>query len=482
MKDLKLMKHEEFIKDIIESKSKFLNEVSTYIFEHPETRFQEYNSSKKLIETLKHEGFEVEENVANIDTAFLGKFGSGKPVIGFLGEFDALSGLSQEPGIAEHSPIEDGGNGHGCGHNLLGIGSLAAAIAVKEYLEANNLEGTVIYYGTPGEEGGSGKTFMSREGVFDDLDYAFCWHPAPINAVMMNKTLANYQVKFKFKGTSAHAAQSPELGRSALDAVELMNVGVNYMREHMSDTARVHYAVLNTGGTSPNVVQSDAEVLYLIRAETLKETRELFERVKKIAQGAALMTETESSFEIQKACSDYEPNRVLEAVMYDYLKKEEAEITFTDEELKFAQKIVDTLSDSEKEGAIKANESFGAVVDGEKVIGKPLSDVVHDYVVTGKVMLGSTDVADVSWVTPTAQISAATSAFGTPLHTWQMTAQGLSSYAFKGMYRAARVMANTAVHVLHDETLLSEMKEEHEEKLKKQPYENPIPKDVNPQP
>lgn len=475
------MKHVEFVKDIIDSKQDFLNDVSKYIFEHPETRFQEYKSSKRIIEALKEEGFEVEENVANIETAFLGKYGSGKPIIGFLGEFDALSGLSQQPGLAEQEAIIDGGNGHGCGHNLLGIGSLAAAIAVKEYLKQNNLEGTVIYYGTPGEEGGSGKTFMSREGVFDELDYAFCWHPAPINAMMMNKTLANYQVKFQFKGTSAHAAQSPELGRSALDAVELMNVGVNYMREHMSDTARVHYAVLNTGGTSPNVVQSEAEVLYLIRAETLKETKSLFERVKKIAEGAALMTETKTDFKIQKACSDYEPNRALEEVMFDYLKHEESDISYTKEEIEFAEKIISSLSDSEKEGALKANESFGAVVDGEKVLGKPLSDVVHDYVITNKPMLGSTDVSDVSWVTPTAQISAATSAFGTPLHTWQMTAQGLTSYAFKGMYRAARVMANTAIHVLGDETLLEEMKKEHEEKLKKHPYENPIPKDVKPQ-
>jgi aminobenzoyl-glutamate utilization protein B len=474
-------KQQTFVYNILKNKENYLNNVSEYIWHHPETRFEEYKSSKKLIDTLNEEGFKVKKNIANIETAFEGKYGEGKPVIGFLGEFDALSGLSQKPLTNKKEELEENnGNGHGCGHNLLGVGSLGAAIATKEYLKENNLPGTVIYYGCPGEEGGSGKTFMSREGIFDDVDYAFCWHPSPVNAVMSNKTLANYQVYFKFHGVSSHAANSPELGRSALDAVELMNVGVNYVREHMSDNSRIHYAVTNTGGISPNVVQSEAEVLYLIRAENLKETKKLFERVKKVAHGASLMTETEYEVIIDKACSDYSPNREIEQIMFRYLKEEEADIKFTDKEQHFAEKIWKTLSEGEKDNALKSLNSFGAMNDKEKLNNKFLSDIVNDYIITEQPMLGSSDVADVSWVTPTAQITCSTSAIGTQLHTWQMVSQGLSGYAFKGMHRAARVMANSAIHILKNPAILERINKEHQQKIKNHPYENPIPKDVTP--
>ncbi|MBO3066544.1 M20 family metallopeptidase [Staphylococcus shinii] len=474
-------KQQTFVYNILKNKENYLNKVSEYIWYHPETRFEEYKSSKKLIDTLTEEGFKVKKNIANIETAFEGKYGEGKPVIGFLGEFDALSGLSQKPLTSKKEGLEENNdNGHGCGHNLLGVGSLGAAIATKEYLKENNLPGTVIYYGCPGEEGGSGKTFMSREGVFDDVDYAFCWHPSPVNAVMSNKTLANYQVYFKFHGVSSHAANSPELGRSALDAVELMNVGVNYIREHMSDNSRIHYAVTNTGGISPNVVQSEAEVLYLIRSESLKETKELFERVKKVAHGAALMTETEHEVIIDKACSDYSPNRELEQVMYEFLKKEQKNIQFTDKETNFAKKIWGSLSDGEKDNALKSLGSFGVINDKEKLNNKYLSDIVNDYTLTEQPMLGSSDVADVSWVAPTAQVTCSTSAIGTQLHTWQMVSQGLSDYAFKGMHRAARVMANSAIYVLKNPETLEKIKEEHKMKLEDHPYENPIPKRVKP--
>ncbi|WP_192947217.1 M20 family metallopeptidase [Staphylococcus cohnii] len=472
--------HQTFVENVLKDKENHLNNVSEYIWHHPETRFEEYKSSNKLIDTLKEEGFKVQENVANIETAFEGKYGEGKPVIGFLGEFDALSGLSQQPLTDKKETLEQNGNGHGCGHNLLGVGSLGAAIATKEYLKENNLSGTVVYFGCPGEEGGSGKTFMSREGVFDDVDYAFCWHPSPANAVMSNKTLANYQVYFKFHGVSSHAANSPELGRSALDAVELMNVGVNYIREHMSDNSRIHYAVTNTGGISPNVVQSEAEVLYLIRAENLKETKKLFDRVKKVAHGASLMTETEYEVIIDKACSDYSPNKELEKVMYEYLKDEEDIIQFSDDEMNFAKKMWGTLSENEKDNALKSLNSFGVINDKEKLYNKFLSDVVNDYTQTDQPMLGSSDVGDVSWVVPTAQVTCSTEVIGTQLHTWQMVSQGLSNYAFKGMYRAARVMANSAIHVLKNPEILEKMKKEHKEKIESNPYENPIPKDITP--
>lgn len=474
------LEQQNFINDIISGKEEALKEVSRYIWSHPETRFEEHLSSEKLIEFLKSEEFTVEDNLADMKTAFKGVYGEGKPFIGFLGEFDALSGLSQKAFSLKQKPMEGNNNGHGCGHNLLGVGSLAAAISTKEYLKQHNLPGTVIYFGCPGEEGGSGKTFMARDGVFDQLDYSFCWHPSPANAIMSNKTLANFQVYFRFKGISSHAANSPELGRSALDAVELMNVGVNYLREHMSDTARIHYAVTNTGGISPNVVQSNAEVLYLIRAENLKKANHLFDRVKNVAQGAALMTETECEIEIDKACSDYTPNRSMENIMHQYLKDEENNIEYTEEELVLAEGIWESLTQSEQENSYNMLQSFGVINDKHKLENIKLSHIVNDYVIPNTPMLGSSDVADVSWITPTAQCTCATEAMGTPLHTWQMVSQGLSSYAFKGMFRAARVMSNTAIHILHDKKLLKSIQEEHKEKLKKQPYKNPIPEDVKP--
>lgn len=248
----------------------------------------------------------------------------------------------------------------------------------------------------------------------------------------------------------------------------------------MHDNSRIHYAVTNTGGISPNVVQSEAEVLYLIRAENLKETKKLFDRVKKVAHGASLMTETEYEVIIDKACSDYSPNKELEKVMYEYLKDEEDIIQFSDDEMNFAKKMWGTLSENEKDNALKSLNSFGVINDKEKLYNKFLSDVVNDYTQTDQPMLGSSDVADVSWVVPTAQVTCSTEVIGTQLHTWQMVSQGLSNYAFKGMYRAARVMANSAIHVLKNPEILEKMKKEHKEKIESNPYENPIPKDITP--
>ena len=255
-----------------------------------------------------------------IDTAFTASFGSGRPVIGFLGEFDALAGLSQEAGRVEKAALQPGGNGHGCGHNLLGVAAAAAAAAVKEYLEKTGQPGTVIFFGCPGEEGGSGKAFMAREGAFDGLDFAVTWHPSDVNSVRTGSSLANFQVLFQFEGVSAHAAGCPEMGRSALDAVELMNVGSNYLREHIIQEARLHYAVLDTGGYSPNVVQNHAGVLYLIRAPRIGQAKEIYDRVVDVARGAALMTGTQMHYELIKSCANVVPNRVMEQVMYEAMR------------------------------------------------------------------------------------------------------------------------------------------------------------------
>ncbi|ALS77608.1 M20 family metallopeptidase [Planococcus kocurii] len=453
--------------------------ISQYIWEHPETRYLEFESASFLANELEKEGFSVQYGVGGIETAFIASYGSGKPVIGFLGEFDALSGLSQKANSTKQEPIKLGGIGHGCGHNLLGTGALAAAFAVKAFLIDNNTNGTVKFYGCPAEEGGSGKTFMVREGIFDDLDIALTWHPSYANSIMSLSSLANYQVYFRFKGVASHAANSPHLGRSALDAVELMNVGVNYLREHVVQEARMHYAITNSGGFSPNVVQSEAEVLYLIRAPKVAQVDDIYKRICKIAQGAALMTETEMTIIFDKACSNYEPNRRLELILNEKLHEAGA-IQPTEEEQQFAKDIWKTLSEGEKENSLAGMKSFGYSGDSSEFKGKYLSDIISEYIPSAEVMAGSTDVSDVSWVVPTAQLTTATSAIGTPLHTWQMVTQGISSFAHSGMLLSSEAMANTAIHLFTHPEDLQAIKAEHTEKRKKEPYICPIPKDVKP--
>lgn len=467
-----------FVKTYLAENKGTFERISEYVFHHPETRFEEFESAEYLATECEKAGFSVERNAGNIETAFVASFGSGYPVIGFLGEFDALSGLGQEPNKTNSEPTELN-VGHGCGHNLLGTGAFAAACAAKKYLEEHNLPGTVKFFGCPGEEGGSGKTFMVREGVFDGVDAALTWHPSPANAIMSLSSLANYQVYFRFKGVSSHAANSPHLGRSALDAVELMNVGVNYLREHIVPEARIHYAVTNTGGISPNVVQADAEVLYLIRAPKVQQVEAIFKRVCKIAEGAALMTETELSIQFDKACSNYIPNRSLEKILHDSLLEAGTEEP-TNDEITYARELWSTLSDGEKENYLDLMKGFGYAGNGSALEGKFLSDTISPYVASNEVLAGSTDVSDVSWVVPTAQLTAATSALGTPLHTWQMTTQGISGFAHKGMLRAAESMTLTALQLFEDEEKLKAVKDEFIEFRNANPYSCPIPKDVNP--
>ncbi|GAB1531768.1 MULTISPECIES: M20 family metallopeptidase [Brevibacillus] len=462
--------HTKRIAEMIEKKRDAFIKVSDQIWAFAETRFEEYQSAELLAQTLEGEGFKVERGVGGIKTAFIGSFGSGNPVVAILGEFDALSGMSQKKGQTKEEPLVAGANGHGCGHNLLGTASLAAAIAVKEYMEENNMKGTVRYYGCPGEEGGSGKAFMARAGLFDDVDFALCWHPMGYNSIMSTNSLANYQIYFKFKGKSAHAAASPHLGRSALDAVELMNVGVNYLREHIIPEARVHYAITNSGGLSPNVVQPKAEVLYLIRAPKVDQVQEIYERVCKIAQGAALMTETEVEIVFDKACSNLVQNKLLEEVMYKNFQ--ELGVPMQDEaELQLAKEMRETLSKQELATSEKQSSDMPAPdmvtwlnpYDGAKI---PLN--------------GSTDVGDVSWITPTAQCTTACYVNGSTLHSWQWVSLGATSIAHKGMLHAGKVMASTAIDMLKNPKLIEQAKAELKQRLGGQTYVCPIPEGVMP--
>jgi len=446
---------------VIDEKRQLLEDTANYLWDNPELAFTEFKSAKYLCDVLRSEGFAVEENLAGIATAFSGAFGSGKPVIGILGEFDALSGLSQVAGITE--PKSAGGTaGHGCGHNLLGTGSLGAAIAVKKYLEETGAPGTVIYFGCPGEEGGSGKSFMARDGVFDCLDAAITWHPGDQTKVRTIKSLANYQIQYRFDGVASHAGGKPELGRSALDAVELMNVGVQFLREHIPSSCRIHYAITDAGGFSPNVVQAHAEVLYLIRGVDNRIVAELYDRVNDIAKGAALMTGTKESHDFIKACSNTVPNEPIQRRLQTIMESIPSPKPTAEEE-DYARRIT--------------VETLGHVPTADPE--HPLWWEVGPYE-PERQEFGSTDVGDVSWVCPTAQIYTAVEARGTPGHSWQETAQVRTSFAHRMTAYAAKVMAAGVVALLTEPELLEAAKAEHRRRVGPEGYEPPIPKDVKP--
>jgi aminobenzoyl-glutamate utilization protein B len=458
------------IDSLITAKSPAYLALSDKVWDLAELRYQERHSVQAQIEALEREGFRITPGIAGIPTAFQADIGDGGPLIGFLGEYDALSGLSQKSGLTERSPA-DGPNGQGCGHNLLGTGALLAAAAVKDYVAANKVQARIRYYGCPAEEGGSGKTFMARAGLFADLDAAVTWHPDDFFGVMSVKSLANIQAYFRFSGRAAHAAGSPHLGRSALDAVELMSVGVNYMREHMPPDARVHCAITDTGGISPNVVQARAEVLYLVRAPELAETVELFERVKKIAEGAALMTETQAVVDFDKACSNVLPNTALEWALYENAKRL-GPTPFDDGDRAFAAKL--------RKAALTPADVAAAL----RSVGLPTSydKVLHEDILpfdgTPRMIYGSTDVGDVSWLTPTVQAWGACFAVGTPGHSWQLVTQGKLPAAHKGMLHAAKVMAATAIDAIEQPELLARARAELKERVAGQPYACPIPASV----
>lgn len=466
------MQNSDKIWQLVDAKRTEFEALSDRIWGMPEIAYTEYRSVAEHTAMLKTQGFRVTENLAGIPTAVMGEAGEGGPVIAILGEYDALPGLSQEANIAEPRPLPGNGYGHGCGHNLLGSAALLAATAVKDFLEATGRPGRVRYYGCPAEEGGAAKAFMVRAGAFEDVDIAITWHPASLTRVDEALSLANTRMDFHFTGRASHAAAAPHLGRSALDAVELMNVGVNYMREHMPSDARIHYAMLDSGGIAPNVVQASAKVRYAIRARDLAGMLALNERVRKIAQGAALMTETTVAISIMSAVSNMLGNTPLEEAMHQNLLRL-GPVPFDAADREYAAKIQATLSEED------------ILTDYRRVGVPPRRDLpLCDFIVPreskGEPMIGSTDVADVSWVVPTVQARVATHAIGTPGHSWQITAQGMAPAAHKGMVHAAKVMAGTALDVMSDELLMKRAKQDHQERTAATPYVCPIPPEVQP--
>jgi aminobenzoyl-glutamate utilization protein B len=455
---------------IDEIKTRFID-LSDRVWAMPEVCYTEARSSAEHLAELQHQGFRVTQNVAGIPTALMGEFGEGGPVIAFLGEYDALPGLSQEAGIAEHRPVENGGHGHGCGHNLLGSAALLAATAVKDWLAANKVPGRVRYYGCPAEEGGAAKAFMVRSGAFEDADIAITWHPSSFWEVVLTPSLANTRADFIFTGRTAHAAASPHLGRSALDAVELMNVGVNYMREHMPSDARVHYALLDTGGIAPNVVQAHARVRYSIRARDLPGMNELVGRVKKIADGAALMTETKVEVKIISAVSNIMPNAPLEQALYKIME-ELGPPHFDETDKNFAGQIQGTLTDKD------IDSIYYSI--GMEPTDRPLADFLVPLDAKRNPQIGSTDVGDVSWVVPTVQVHAPTVAIGTPFHTWQVVAQGKTPAAHKAMVQAAKAMAGLGIKALNEPALIDAAQTDLKKRVARTPYISPLPDNVMP--
>ena len=467
--------------DYIDKHAAIFEETADYIWEHPELSLKESQATAWYCEKLKELGFAVTENLCGIPTAFSGSFGSGRPYIGILGEYDALSGLSQKAGETVPNPVIPGGSGHGCGHNLLGAGSLAAAAAVKQYLESTGQTGTVIFYGCPGEEGGAGKAYMAREGLWKQLDAALCWHPGSVNQTTTGTNNSCIQVLYKFSGVAAHAAGDPYNGRSALDAVELMNIGVQFLREHSTPDCRIHYAITDAGGVSPNVVQAKAAVLYMVRANKVKDSIALQKRVDDIAKGAALMTGTTFERIFIDGTAELVPNFTMEKALYQNLSKIGVP-QYTPEDYALAAGLKATYNGNELKGfkAAGVDAEYMKTVkqltqNGAKAINDFLPPLYSSTVFTP----GSTDVGDVSWLTPTSQISTACWPAAVPGHSWQIVACGKSGLAHKGMIYAAKVLAATAIDLLTDAQLLADARAEFTERTEGG-YVCPIEEDAVP--
>jgi aminobenzoyl-glutamate utilization protein B len=462
------------ISGAVDERGKEFTALSNQIWDNPELRWNEHDSMAAQIQVAERAGFTIQRQEAGIPTAFSAEHGTGGPVIAILGEYDSLAGLSQESGVAtrQPDPASESGNGQGCGHHLLGTGSLLAAVAVARFLDANGLPGRVRYYGCPAEEAAAGKTFMVKGGAFADVDAAVSWHPASVTGVMSADVLAYCQAYFSFTGVAAHAGASPWLGRSALDAAELMNVGVNFLREHMPPDTRIHYAFVDSGGPSPNVVQSAARLYYIVRAPDVPQVRALYERVVKIAEGAALMTETSLEVEFDGGCSELLHNAVLEQAMHD-IALELGPVPFDDADRSLARPFVATVSPAE----LAATRAMAGIEASDP---SPLHDgiVAFDRAASRQRAGGSTDVGDVSWVVPTVQCFGAVAALGTPMHSWQLVAQGKMAAAHKGMIHAAKIMGSTAASLLADDGLLARARDEFDTRIAQRPYDCPIPDGV----
>ncbi|MBY9014894.1 MAG: amidohydrolase [Candidatus Lokiarchaeota archaeon] len=453
-----------------------LIDVSDQIWEFAELGLEEIKSSKILIKTLNEAGFSVSSNVADMPTAFYADYGKGKPVIGILGEYDALPGLNQKA-TPYREAFKEGAPGHGCGHNLLGLGSLGAVLAVKEAIDLGGISGTIRYYGCPAEETFNAKGYMIKEGLFDDVDIAMTWHPGNFNMLNLMTSLAINSVVFKFHGRTAHAAGDPQNGRSALDAVELMNIGANFMREHMISDARLHY-VITHGGDVPNVVPAEAEVHYFVRAPERHQVEDLYARLINIAKGATLMTDTTMEIDFLSGMYNTMYTKVVDDVISNAMKKVGAP-RFNKDDLAFAKELKKTVPENSLEGYTRLIPPD--MLDFAKVIlSQPLNKIIIPPMGKGKVMPGSTDVADVSWKVPLGEFMTACEILASPGHSWQNVATSGMSIGHKGMLTAAKILAVSTIEFMQNPKLVEDALKEHNIAHKDNSYKSPLPEGLKP--
>lgn len=456
-------------------------DMADQIWRTPELSWREFEASRLQADYLASEGFSITRDAGGLNTAFVAEWGEGRPILGFIGEYDALPGLSQKKQPIKEA-VEPSAPGHGCGHNLLGIGAIASAVALQRWMDANGIGGTLRYYGCPAEEKGGGKVFMARAGAFDDLDVALNYHPGSINMPGKGTSVGVRAIFYRFFGRTAHAGGSPEEGRSALDAVELMNVGVNYLREHVRDDVRMHY-VITDGGKAPNIVPEEAEVYYYLRAAKADYLEELVERVRKIAAGAAMMTETRVEITLEDGYSSVLNNHTLADMQYQAMERI-GPIEWTQEEIDFAQAINDAFPRSNADYIANMIEHYKPpsefVAQLEQYRDLPLIGGNFPALDERVVGTGSTDVGDLSQIVPVSMLRTTCFPTGVPGHSWGNAATSGMSIGHKGMLHAAKIMALTAMELLSDPEHLTEIRAEFDQATGGRPYEPPIPDDIAP--
>jgi aminobenzoyl-glutamate utilization protein B len=470
----------EVLKWLEENASRF-TDMSDQIWENPEVLWEEFFASRMQADFLEKEGFSITWDVAEMNTAFIAEWGEGKPILAMIGEYDALPGLSQKKQATKEAVVE-GGPGHGCGHNMLGTASVAAAVAVQKWVQNSGTSGTIRYYGCPAEEGGGGKVFMARAGLFDDLDSALTYHPGDRNFPWKGGTVAIQSSRFRFNGVAAHAGMAPHLGRSALDAVELMNVGANYLREHVLDGTRIQY-IITDGGQAANIVPETAEVEYIIRAEKTDYLEEVVDRLRNIAKGAALMTDTEFQEEALIAYSSLMSNHTLADLTYAALEFI-GPIEYTEAEIAFAQKINDAFPGTNEDYAQRAVDYFKPSAEIEEMFlenkDMPLLGANFPAMDAHLIHKGATDLGDLSQITPTVSLFTACFPTGSPGHSWANVACGGMSIGHKGMMHGAKALALTALDLYSDPKHIQAAQDEFDRRMGKNKYVCPIPDNIKP--
>jgi aminobenzoyl-glutamate utilization protein B len=457
---------------IDDHKDRFID-ISDKIWKTPELGLIEFKSAALLSDELEKHGFLVKRNVAGMPTAFIATWGKGRPILGIMGEYDALPGLSQKK-LPWKEPLKNGISGHGCGHNIHGTSGMAAALAVKDFMEGHLKKGTLKFFGCPAEENFSGKVFMINKGCFDGMEAIISHHPDAMNSVNLRSSLAVNSVKFHFHGKSSHAGGSPEQGRSALDGIELMNTGVNYLREHIVQDARIHY-VIEKGGDQPNVVPSYSRSWYYVRAPNREQLKFIYDWILEIAEGAAKMTRTKTEIEFLEGCSDVVPNKTIANLIVENMK-EIGLPKYSKKDMSFAKKIAETISLDTKSAELKKTGRPG----WQRLIKMLIDEEIPEPWGDGQTMHGSTDVGDVSWLVPTVEFSTATWVVGTPAHSWQAVAQSGVGLGHKSLLFSAKVIATTITDLFNSKQLLRKAQQEYKQRIGNRKYESPIPQNHKP--